>query len=99
MSITTETRRAAYHETLPTLYKRHEMILNYLAKYGEMNADELAERMYRDRAIPRPSRSFVAPRLTELKDAGAVETIGKSKSRVSGKMVAVWRAVKSCTAE
>ena len=39
-------------------------------------------------------RNFVAPRLTELKDAGIVEVVGKRTCIMSGKNVAVWAAVK-----
>lgn len=98
MSITTETRWAAYSDVIPQMKPRQQIILEYLIKYGDMNADELAYRMYRDRVIPRPSRTFVAPRLTELKKAGILENKEKSKSNVSGKMIAVWSVIK-CPAE
>lgn len=47
---------------------------------------ELIER----REILHFDRNFVAPRLTELKEAGTVEVIGKRKSPRTGKNVAVW---------
>ena len=49
-----------------------------------MTVDELMDCLgYHD-----PNR--VRPRLTELTQAGALCTIGKRRSRRSGKMVAVW---------
>lgn len=98
MSITTQTRRDAYEQIIPQIKSRQRIILDYLIKYGDMNADDLAYRMYKDRVIPLPSRAFVAPRLTELKKAGILENKEKSKSNVSGKMIAVWKVVK-CHAE
>ena len=43
--------------------------------------------------VRRPDRNFVAPRLTELKEAGKVRVIGKRACIMSGKMIAVWERV------
>lgn len=84
MSITTQTRRAAYDEVRPTTGKRHREILEAITEHGPMTADELMTVMgYSD-------PNMVRPRLTELKDSGALTTVDKRKSRRSGKLVAVW---------
>ena len=84
MSITTETRRASHEEIKPKKEIRRQQIMEAIAEYGPMTVDELMDRLgYHD-----PNR--VRPRVTELTHAGALCTIGKRKSRRSGKLVAVW---------
>lgn len=84
MSITTETRRASYETIKPCKSQRHQQIVEAIIEHGPMTVDELMDRLgYSD-----PNR--IRPRLTELAQAGALCTIGKRKSRRSGKLVAVW---------
>lgn len=84
MSITTETRRAAHEDIIPEKQFRHQKIMEAITKHGPMTVDELMVVLgYND-----PNQ--VRPRLTELTQAGALCTIGKRRSRRSGKMVAVW---------
>lgn len=84
MRITAETRRAAHEEIKPKKEIRRQQIIEAITEYGPMTVDELMDRLgYHD-----PNR--VRPRLTELTQAGALCTIGKRRSRRSGKMVAVW---------
>ena len=93
MSITEETRREAYEEIKLTRNTRQTEIWSYLNANGAMNADELAVALFKTGKIPAPHRSFVAPRLTELKEANQVRVVGKSKSPISGRNSAVWEAV------
>lgn len=82
--ITTETRRAAHEEVKPRKEARRQQLLEAIMEHGPMTVDELMDLLgYHD-----PNK--VRPRLTELTDAGALCTVGKRRSRRSGKMVAVW---------
>lgn len=84
MSITAETRRAAHKEIKPKKEARSQQIMEAIIEHGPMTVDELMDILgYHD-----PNR--VRPRLTELTQAGTLCTIGKRRSRRSGKMVAVW---------
>jgi predicted ArsR family transcriptional regulator len=84
VSITTETRRAAHEDIKPEKHFRHQQIMEAITEHGPMTVDEVMEVLgYHD-----PNQ--VRPRLTELTQAGALCTIGKRRSRRSGKMVAVW---------
>ena len=69
---------------MPEKQFRHQKIMEAITKHGPMTVDELMVVLgYND-----PNQ--VLPRLTELTQAGALCTIGKRRSRRSGKMVAVW---------
>lgn len=82
--ITTETRRAAHEEVKPRKEARRQQLLEAIMEHGPMTVDELMDLLgYHD-----PNK--VRPRLTELTDAGALCTVGKRRSRRSGKLVAVW---------
>ena len=84
MVVTVETRRAAHEDIKPEKHFRHQQIMEAITEHGPMTVDELMDCLgYHD-----PNR--VRPRLTELTQAGALCTIGKRRSRHSGKMVAVW---------
>lgn len=84
MSITEETRREAYYESRDGAPTRRREIYQALRERGEMTAEELMAALgYRD-----PNN--VRPRLTELKDAGLIEAIGKRKN-AAGRNVAVYR--------
>lgn len=84
MSITTETRRASHEEIKPKKEIRRQQIMEAFVLGGPMTVDELMDLLgYHD-----PNR--VRPRLTELTQSGALCTVGKRRSRRSGRMVAVW---------
>lgn len=84
MNVTTETRRAAHEDIKPAKNAIYQQIMEAIIEHGPMTVDELMMVLgYQD-----PNQ--VRPRLTELTQAGALCTIGKRRSRRSGKMVAVW---------
>lgn len=92
MSITEETRRESHEEIKPKKEFRRQQIMEAIVEHGPATADELMDRLgYTD-----PNR--VRPRLTELKQAGALCAVGKRKSRSSGKLVAVWSVNEKGTA-
>lgn len=93
MSITKETRRAAYHEVLETLGKRHKLILEGL-KGGELTANELAMKLWKEGTINTPDRNRVHPRLNEMVESGVVEVVDKRKCSVSGKTCATYKIKK-----
>lgn len=82
--ITTETRREAHEAIKPCKGARHQKILEAIVEHGPMTVDELMV------VLGYPDPNQVRPRLTELTQAGALQTIEKRPSRRSGKMVAVW---------
>lgn len=87
MSITQETRREAYYESqnkAPT--KRYE-IYRLLKEGGSMSSEEIMEKMHCSNA------NCVRPRLTELKQAGLIETCGKTRSKYGNGHIAVWQVV------
>lgn len=91
---TTETRRESYEAITTETSKRGALILDVLGN-KQMTVDEIVYALIDRREILHFDRNFVAPRLTELKEAGAVEVIGKRKSPRTGKNVAVWARTKS----
>ena len=88
--ITRATRRQSYDGILPKRGKRCELILDILGG-REMTVSEIADELEAQGKIPYFNRNFVAPRLTELKDLGIVETVGRRKSTRSQATEAVWR--------
>lgn len=88
--ITKETRRASYEAVLPKVKKRSLLILETLGKRS-MTVSEITEELMAAGEIPCYNRNYVAPRLTELKDAGIVETCGRRKSTRTDATEAVWR--------
>ena len=93
MSKTTkETRRASYEAVLPKVNKRRRLILNTLGN-TEQTVSELTDALVEAGYIPYFNRNYVAPRLTELKDMGIVETCGRRKSTHSTATEAVWRRI------
>ena len=87
--ITKETRRESYDAIRPKCAKRSQLILDVLAD-NEMTASEITEELVRTGKIPYYNRNFVAPRLTELKEAGIVKTVGRRKATRSDATEAVW---------
>lgn len=90
---TKETRRESYDAILPKVKDRARLVLEALGD-KEMTASELTEELVRTGAIPYFNRNYVAPRLTELKDMGVVETCGRRRATRSDATEAVWRRVK-----
>ena len=90
---TKETRRESYEAILPKVKKRASLILDTLGN-KEMTASEITEELVSSGMIPYFNRNYVAPRLTELKDMGIVETCGRKKATRSDATEAIWRRVK-----
>ena len=98
MSKTTkETRKASYEAVLPKVKERCRLILETLGD-REMTVSEITDELVAAEKIPYYNRNYVAPRLTELKDMGVVETCGRRKSTKSNATEAVWRRKESTTA-
>ena len=92
MSIVEETRRKGYESVVPKRADRCDVILSVLGD-KQMTVSELVKALLDDGIIRYYDRNFVAPRLTELKEAGKVRVIGKRACIMSGKMIAVWERV------
>lgn len=90
MSIPKETRRESYHAVLPSVRQRQAAVLAILEEHGEMTAQEVADELYRRGLTPSNERNFSAPRLTELRDTGKVEAVGKKMCGKTGRTVTVW---------
>lgn len=91
MSQTTrETRRKSYEAVRPKVNGRCRLILETLGA-REMTVSEITDQLVEAGRIPYFNRNYVAPRLTELKDMGVVETCGRRKSTRSTATEAVWR--------
>ena len=88
--ITRETRRKSYEAVLPKVNERSRLILKTLGTM-EMTVSELTDKLVEAGKIPHYNRNYVAPRLTEMKDMGVVETCGRRKSTRSHATEAVWR--------
>ena len=91
-NITKETRRESYDAILPQIKKRAKMVLDTLGT-REMTVSEITEELVASGKIPYFNRNYVAPRLSELKELGIVETCGRRKSTRSDASEAVWRRV------
>lgn len=87
---TKETRRESYEAVLPKVKDRARLILETLGD-KEMTVSEITEELVSSGDIPYFNRNYVAPRLTELKDMGIVETCGRRKATRSASTEAVWR--------
>lgn len=90
---TMETRRESYDAIKTKRSDRRNLILEILGS-RQMTASELTEEMLAKGYIKYYDRNFVAPRLTELKQAGVVEVVGKRPSKRTGKNTAVWAAIR-----
>ena len=84
MEITQETRLESYF--LAPRQNRYRMILDVL-EGQEMTANEIRK------ALGFSDLNAVRPRLTELKDKGVIEAIGKKFDRETGRRVAVFHMV------
>ena len=88
--ITKETRRESYDAILPKVKERARLVLETLGARS-MTVSELTEELVKAGKIPYVNRTDVAPRLTELKAMGIVETCGRRKATRSDATEAVWR--------
>lgn len=85
------TTRAIAHEEVDKNVRELQVLECLNGK--EMTAKEVAVAMYEDGYTTSTDRNNAAPRLTELRDKGLVEVIGKRKCLYTGKTVAVYRRV------
>ena len=92
--ITKETRRESYDAILPKVKERARLVLETLGGRS-MTVSEITEELVSAGKIPYFNRNYVAPRLTELKDMGIVETCGRRKATRSDATEAVWRRVEA----
>lgn len=90
MNDTRETRRASYEAVLPKVNERCRLILETLGS-EEMTVSEITDRLVASGRLPFFNRNYVAPRLTELKSMGVVETCGRRKATHSNATEAVWK--------
>lgn len=88
-AITRDTRRRSYSAIRPKCGKRCRLILETLGD-RQMTASEITEELLATGKIPYFNRNFVAPRLTELKEIGIIETVGRRKATRSDAKEAVW---------
>ena len=88
--ITMQTRREAYEAVQPKIGKRAQLILDTLGN-SEATVSEITATLLGAGVIPYYNRNFVAPRLTELKEHGLVETCGRREALYTGTTEAVWR--------
>jgi hypothetical protein len=89
-AITSETRRSGYEAVWPKVKDRARLVLETLGT-REMTVSEIVDELVAAGKIPYFNRNYVAPRLTELKDMGIVETCGRRKSTRTTATEAVWR--------
>lgn len=87
---TMQTRRASYKEVQPKINERCHLILETLGT-KEMTVSEITDKLVAEGKIPYYNRNYVAPRLTELKGLGIVETCGRRKATHSTATEAIWR--------
>lgn len=89
-AITRQTRKQSYNEVLPKIKERSRLILQTLGS-REMTVSEITDELVAEGILPYYNRNYVAPRLSELKAEGVVETCGRRKSTKSQATEAVWR--------
>lgn len=87
---TRQTRKASYDAALPKCRERSRLILETLGGRS-MTVSEITDELVKEGRIPYYNRNYVAPRLSELKDMGVVETCGRRRSTHSTATEAVWR--------
>lgn len=80
-NITKQTRQESY--ILRPVTRAREILK--VLDGNELTAREIAQRLGSN------DRGYVAPRLTEMKEAGLIEVIGKKKDHITDRNVAVWR--------
>lgn len=75
---------------IPKAKERSRLILETLCSRS-MTVSEITDELVKAGRIPYYNRNYVAPRLSELKDMGVVETCGRRRSTHSTATEAVWR--------
>lgn len=90
MNDTRIARREAYDRIRPDVNKRAKLVLETLGS-KEMTISEICEELVATGKIGYFNRNFVAPRMTEMKEMGIVETCGRRKATRSDTTEAVWR--------
>lgn len=88
--ITLQTRREAYDAVGPKIKQRAQLILDTMGDRA-LTVSEITEELVSAGIIPYWNRNFVAPRMTELRDFGIVEAVGRRKGTRSDRTEAVWR--------
>jgi hypothetical protein len=94
--VTAKTLREGYGKARPCAAARRRVIIEILAGGGGMTAREVSAELYRLGITPTGERNYSAPRLTELKEAGQIEAVGKKVCSQTGRNVAVWALRKGC---
>jgi hypothetical protein len=89
-TITKATRKASYEAVQPKVKERSRQILEVLGSRS-MTVSEITDELVKAGKIPYYNRNYVAPRLSELKDMGIVETCGRRKCTHSKATEAVWK--------
>lgn len=69
---------------------REQLVLKCLAE-RPMTVKQIVMRLYEDNLIPVPERNTVAPRVTELCDAGIIEEAGQTTCEYTKRTVTVFR--------
>ena len=87
-----QSRDESFGDIIPKRSERMRLILEVLDG-KELTAEEIADKLCEGGLIRYYDRNFVAPRLTELKDAGIVKVVGRRLSRRSKKIISVWGRV------
>ena len=90
MSITNETRRESHQQIKPKKADRKALIMEVLEQ-GAKTAHEITQALLYRNIIPYYDRNFVSPRLTELKEMGEVEVVGKKYEGRTDRKVALWQ--------
>lgn len=89
--IENQTRFAAYMDITPKKKIRRSLIFDVLANSAEgLTSEEITERLLHQGQIKYFDMNFVRPRITEMKRAGIISSIGKRRSKRTGKNIAVW---------
>lgn len=91
-----ETSRFAFEAVRRTLQRREAEVLGGLSEYRDARGvDPTSYELLRwlQAANPAIDLNGIRPRLTALRDAGAVETTGKRACAVTGKRVFTWAVV------
>ena len=89
-----ENRRESYNAVKPTVHQRQTAVIYLLAQHGPMTAQEVADQLYHHGFTISNERNLAAPRITELRDAGKIEAIGKKPCVKTGRNVTLWALVK-----
>lgn len=84
MSITAECRREAYDQAQTDAPTRRSQIYRTLSQHGPMSSDDLMM------LLGYSNPNSIRPRLTDLKDEGKIEAVGKA-TNANGRSVTVWR--------